>query len=72
MSKAMCQQLLRAYTCHIFKTLQTNNKYLVTLLNNAFPDAISGKGKCIFRNKVSTDTSASTIMKIKIIIWTHM
>lgn len=41
MSKAMCQQLLRAYACHIFKTLQTNNKYLVTLLNTTFPDAIS-------------------------------
>lgn len=50
MSKAMCQQLLRAYACHISKTFYTINKYLVTLLNNAIPDATTGKRECILIN----------------------
>lgn len=72
MSKAMCQQLLRAYACHVSKTLCTISKYLVTLLNNAFPDATSAKGECIFINIWSTDTLSYTVMEIQVIIWTHI
>lgn len=69
-SKAMCQQLLRAYACHISKNLCTISKCLVALLNNAFPDASRRKGECIFINIRSSGTLSFTVLETEVIIWT--
>lgn len=64
----MCQQLLRAYACHISRNLCTISKYLVALLNNAFPDAPSGKGECIFVSIWRSETVSYTFLDIEVII----